>query len=226
MELKDLKKTWEQLSARKELDEDQLREMLRRRTGNLIDRIDRNIRIGFGVLFVFILFFILDDFVLGPRLIEKSGTQVEIPQWLIFLSIFANTLIIVTFFYFVIRYYQVKKSCDISCNLKESLIKITGTLRIYQRLFYLTLLIFSTALVLQFISGMILGAQVELHEKNMLFSDVTFGKWLVLLVVGLVVLGITVGGIYLLLRWGFHRLYGNYISKLKQNLKELNEIGN
>lgn len=226
MELKDLKKTWEQLSARKELDEDELREMLRRRTGNLIDRIDRNIRIGFGVLFVFILFFILDDFVWGPKLIEKSGTLVEIPQWLIFLSIFANALIIVTFFYFVIRYYQVKKSCDISCNLKESLIKIAGTLLFYQRLFYLTLVIFSTALVLQFISGMILGAQVELHEKNMLFSDVTFGKWLVVFVVGLAVLGITVGGIYLLLRWGFRRLYGNYISKLKQNLIELNEIGN
>jgi hypothetical protein len=73
---------------------------------------------------------------------------------------------------------------------------------------------------------MFLGAEVELHERNMLFSDVSFGKWLVLLVVGLVVLGITVGGIYLLLRWGFHRLYGNYISKLKQNLRELNEIDN
>ena len=200
MELNDLKRTWNQLSSRKELDEDQLREMLRRKTSNLIDRIDRNIRFGFGILFVLIVLFILDDFVLGPILIKEAGTDVEIPRWLIFTSIFANTLIITTFIYFVIQHYRVKKSCDISCNLKETLVKIIGTLRIYQRLFYLALLIFSIAMVLQFMSGMFLGTQVELHEKNMLFSDVTFGKWLVLLVVGLVVLSITVGGIYLLLR--------------------------
>lgn len=226
MELKDLKKTWEQLSSRKELDEDQLREMLRRRTGNLIDRIDRNIRAGFGILFVLIVLFILDDLVLGPLLIKEVGTDVDIPNWLLFLSIFANALIITTFIYFVVHYYRVKKSCDTSCNLKETLVKIIGTLRIYQRLFYLALFVLSITMILYFISGMFLGAQEELHEKNLLFSDVTLGKWLVLLVVGLVVLGITVGGIYLLLRWGFHRLYGNYISKLKQNLRELNEIDN
>jgi len=226
MELKDLKKTWARLSSRKELDEDQLREILRRKTGNLVDRIDRNVRIGFGVLFVFIVLFILDDFIFAPKLINDVANGIEIPRWLMFLSFFSNTLIVVTFVYFVIQYYKVKKTCNISCNLKETLVKIIGTLRIYQRLFYLVLLIFSIVMVLQFISGMFLGAQVDLYEKNMLFSDVTFGKWLVLLVVGLVVLGITVGGIYLLLRWGFHRLYGNYISKLKQNLRELNEIGN
>ncbi len=226
MELKDLKKTWARLSSRKNLDEDQLREILRRRTGHLIDKIDRNVRIGFGVLFMFIVLFILDDFVFAPKLLNDVATGIDIPQWLMFLSVFANVLIIVTFVYFVIQYYKVKKNCDISCNLKETLVKIIGTLRIYQRLFYLALLIFSIAMVLQFISGMFLGAQVELHEKDMLFSDVAVGKWLVLFVLGLVVLGITVGGIFLLLRWGFHRLYGNYLDKLKQNLSELNEIGN
>jgi hypothetical protein len=226
MELKDLKKTWARLSSRKALDEDQLREMLRRRTSHLIDKIDRNVRIGFGVLFLFIVLFILDDFVFAPRLINDVATGIGIPQWLMFLSVFANVLIVVTFVYFVIQYYKVKKYCDISCNLKETLVKIIGTLRIYQRLFYLALFVFSITIVLQFISGLFMGTQVELHERNMLFSDVTVGKWLVLLVVGLVVLGITVGGIFLLLRWGFHRLYGNYISKLKQNLRELNEIDN
>ena len=226
MELKDLKKTWDQLSSRKELDEDQLREMLRRRTGNLIDRIDRNIRIGFGILFALIVLFILDDFVLGPMLIKEVGTDVQIPLWLMFTSIFANTLIIASFIYFVIQYYRVKKSCDISCNLKETLVKIIGILRIYQRIFYLALIIFTISMVLQFVSGMFTGMHEGLEQREILLADVPFGKWLLTAIIGLAVLIITAGGIYLLMRWGFRRLYGNYISKLKQNLRELNEIGN
>ena len=60
MNLKELKKTWDKLSSENELDENQLRSMLRKRTNNLIERIDRNIKIGFGVLFILILAFILD----------------------------------------------------------------------------------------------------------------------------------------------------------------------
>lgn len=226
MELKDLKKTWGQLSSSKELDEDQLREMLRRKTGSLIDRIDRNIRIGFVVLFVFIVLFILDDFVIAPKLIKKVANGIEIPEWLMFLSVFANTLIVVTFVYFVIQYYKVKKTCDISCNLKETLVKIIGTLRIYQRLFYLALIIFSISMVLQFVSGVFSGMHAGLEQSEILLADIPFKKLLFIIGAGGSVLFILVGGIYLILRWGFRRLYGNYISKLKQNLKELNEIGN
>jgi hypothetical protein len=226
MELKDLKKTWDQLSSRKDLDEDQLREMLRHRTGNLIDRIDRNIRIGFIVLFALIVLFILDDFVLGPMLIQEAGTDVEIPKWLVFLSIFANALIITTFIYFVIQYYRVKKSCDISCNLKETLVKIIGTLRIYKRLFYLALIILTISMIFQFVSGLFSGMHEGLEQRGILMTDVPLGKWLLVSLISVTVLIITVGGIYLLMRWGFRRLYGNYISKLKQNLSELNEIDN
>ncbi len=226
MELKDLKKTWEQLSSRKELDEDQIREMLRHRTSNLIDRIDRNVRIGFVVLFVLIVLFILDDFVFAPMLLKEVSADIVIPGWLMFTSIFANTLIITTFIYFVIQYYRVKKSCDISCNLKETLVKIIGTLRIYKRLFYLALIILTISLILQFISGLFTGMHEGLEQKGVLLADVPLGKWFLVAVIGLIVLIITVGGIYLLMRWGFRRLYGNYISKLKQNLSELNEIDN
>lgn len=226
MELQDLKRTWEQLSSPKALDESQIREMLRHRTGNLIDTIDRNIRIGFVVLFVLILLFILDDFVFAPMLIEEVGTDLAIPVWLTFLSVFANTLIFTTFIYFVIKYYRVKKRCDISCNLRETLVKIIETLRIYQRLFYLALITLTISMGLQFISGMFTGMHQGLEEKGILLADVPFEKWIVILAIGLAVLVITVGGIYLLMRWGFRRLYGNYISKLKQNLRELNEIDN
>ena len=70
MDLKDLKKTWEKLASNKELDENQIRVMLGKRTKNLIERIERNIRIGFIVLLLLILFFVLNDFVISPLLVK------------------------------------------------------------------------------------------------------------------------------------------------------------
>ena len=224
MELKELKETWSRVSSGRELDEDQIREMLRHRTGNLIDRINRNVRIGFVVLFALVVLFILDDFILTPLIISKSQTMVEMPQWLVFLSIFSNILIFTTFIYFVVKYYRVRRICNISCNLKETLLRIIETLLLYQRLFYLTLFIFALAMALQFISGMHTGMAFDMENQGIQLSEIPVGKWFLITGIGLLVLVLTVGGIYLLLRWGFRRLYGNYIDKLKATLHELNEI--
>jgi hypothetical protein len=226
MDLKNLKKTWQQLPSGKELDEGQIREMLRRRTGNLLDRIDRNVRIGFVILLVLIVLFLFDDFILVPMLIQGLEADVEIPGWLFFMSIFANSLIFATFIYFVIHYYRVKKKCDISCNLRQTLIKIIETLRIYKRLFYLALIIFTLSMIFQFISGMYSGVSWDLQNQGIPLTDVPVKKLLIVIAAGILVLGVTAGGIYLLMRWGFSRLYGKYISKLKQTLQELDEIEN
>lgn len=224
MELKDLKETWSRVSSGRELDEDQIREMLRHRTGNLIDRINRNVRIGFFVLFALIVLFVLDDFIFTPLLISESQAVVEMPQWLIFLSIFSNILIFTTFIYFVVKYYRVRRICNISCNLKETLLRIIETLLLYQRLFYLTLFVFALAMALQFISGMYAGMAFDMENQGIHLSEIPVGKWFLVSGIGLLVMVLTVGGIYLLLRWGFRRLYGNYIDKLKATLRELNEI--
>jgi hypothetical protein len=226
MDLKELKKTWQQLPSGKELDEEEIREMLRRRTGNLIDRIDRNVRIGFVILFILIVLFLFDDFILVPMLLQGMEADVEMPDWLFFMSMFGNTLIIITFLYFVIHYYRVKKRCDITCNLRESLIKIIETLRIYKRLFYLALIIFSLSMVFQFISGMYSGVTWGMENQGIHLKDVSFEKLLMVIIIGFLFLGLTVGGIYLFMRWGFRRLYGKYISKLKRTLQELDEIEN
>ncbi len=224
MELKDLKKTWNRFSSGKELDENQIREMLRSKSMTLIDRINRNIRIGFVVLFVLIALFVVDDFIFAPILTNGSELDIVMPQWLVFLSIFSNMLIITAFVYFVIKYYRVQKICDNLCNLRETLIRIIEILRLYQRLFYLTLFIFAIAMALQFISGVCSGVVYDLENQGIPVSDVSLKQWALVTGVGLLVLVFSVGGIYLLMRWGFRRLYGKYIDKLKQMLKELNEL--
>lgn len=224
MDLKDLKKTWDKMASTKELDENQLRKMLGKRTGNLIERIDRNIKIGFVVLFFLILIFSLDDFLFSPLLIKGVNENLDIPNWLLFLSVFSNALIFTTFIYFVIQYYRVKRSCDITGNLKETLIKIINTLKIYQRLFYLALIFFSMTMITGFIAGLYQGTLADFEQQGISFSEISVNQLLIIIVIALLFLLITVGGIFFFLRWGFRRLYGNYLTKLKLTLKELEEI--
>ncbi|MFV0266193.1 MAG: hypothetical protein ACK5HT_03555 [Draconibacterium sp.] len=224
MDLNDLKKTWNKLPAGKELDESQLRSMLSKRTGSLIERIDRNIRIGFLVLFALILLFAFDDFFVSPTVLKSLPEGVNVPQWLVFLGVFSNALIFTTFLYFVIKYYRVRKNCDVICDLRETLKKIINTLQLYKRLFYLALATFMVAIGLAFISGLYQGVNVSMTSQAGEVLQIDSGKLVLLIVIGLLVLTILVGGIFLFLRWGFRKLYGNYISKLKATLKELEGI--
>jgi hypothetical protein len=224
MELQELKKTWNKLSSNQELDEDQIREMLRRKTNNLIDRINRNVRIGFVLLLAFILLFLLDDFVFYPMLTRQVEAVVRVPQWLIFLSLFSNTLILITFIYFAIKYYLVKKDGEIMSDLRESLKKIIAILNIYQRLFYLALFILSLAITLQFLNGMFTGMAYGMEIQGIPFSEVSVNRLLLATAIGILILAGIVGGVFFIMRWGFRRLYGNYIRKLKLTLQELDEI--
>lgn len=224
MDLNDLKKTWNQISSGKELDESELRDMLGKRTRNLIERIDRNIRIGFIVVLGLILIFAFDDFIVSPKIIENFESDVVMPQWLLGLAVFANVLICTTFIYFVIKYYRVKNSCDVICDIKETLQKIIETLLLYQRLFYLALITIMVAIGSAFITGLFEGVTSKIENQGAQLADVETGQLVLVIIVGVVILAIIIGGIFFFLRWGFRRLYGNYINKLKSTLKELEEL--
>lgn len=224
MDLNDLKKTWGKLGTKKQLDENELQKMLGKRTKSLIERIDRNIRIGFIVLFALILVFSLDDFFFSPLMLDQVGENLSIPKWLLFLGVFSNTLIFTTFIYFVVKYYRVKRSCDMDCNLKETLLKIIDTLKLYQRLFYLALATLLVSIGLGFVTGFFQGIGADLEKKGAQLSDLSFEQTTLVIAIGIICLLICVGIVFFFLRWGFRRLYGNYIQKLKQTLNELNEI--
>ncbi len=224
MDLKDLKKTWDKLSAGKDLDENQIKELLGKRTKTLIERIDRNIKIGFVVLFVLIFAFAFDDFFFSPLISKGVSENLEIPKWLLFLGVFSNTLIFTTFLFFVIKYYRVRRSCDVMCNLRETLLKIIDTLSIYRRLFYLALITLLLAMGSGLVTGMYEGFLDGVQQKGVSLSEIHPGQLILPIFIGIVVLALLVGGFFLILRWGFRRLYGNYIDKLKLTLVELEEI--
>ncbi len=224
MDLDDLKKTWDKLASNKELDEDQIQKMLGKRTKNLIERIERNIKIGFFVLFALILLFILNDFVVSPQLVKNLDVDVELPLWLQIFSVFGDLIIVVTFLFFVFRYKKVKKSCDESCDLKNTLIKIISTLDLYRTLYYISIFIILISISINFIAGIYEGVLLNAHSLGIPVSEIEIGHLATTVLITLFSLLIFTFGIFLLFRWGFRRLYGNYITKLKLTLKELEEI--
>ncbi|HSH20237.1 MAG TPA: hypothetical protein VLA03_07275 [Draconibacterium sp.] len=224
MDLEKLKKTWNKLPSEGQLDENQLRKMLGKRTRSLMERIDRNIKIGFGILFVLITIFALDDYLLSPFMIAQINENINIPGWLTFLGVFSNALIFTTFIYFVIKYYRVKKSCDTVCDLKESLIKIIDTLKIYQTMFYLALFALLVAIGSGFVSGMYRGFLDVVNEKGFELAEIQTDRIVIFVLIGLLILTLLTGVVFIVLRWGFRKLYGNYIQKLRLTLQELQEI--
>lgn len=224
MDLNDLKKTWDKMSVGKELDETQLHKMLGSRTKNMIERIDRNIKIGFVVLLGLFILFALDDLWFSPQTIDEFYNELPIPSWVLFLAVFGNILIFTTFIYFVIKYYLVKRNCDVACNLKDTLTKIIGTLVLYQRLFYLALASILLAIGSAFTTGMFIGTEHNAELQGMQIADIETKNILLIILVTVLFLCVVGGSIFLFLRWGFRKLYGNYIHKLKATLKELEEI--
>ena len=222
MDLKDLQNTWNQYSSRektKELDEDAIQKILKNRTKSVLEKIDRNIRIGIIVLFLLVLFFVLDDTVISPFLLKGFSGEIQIPGWLIILDIITNLVIITTFGFFVFHYYQAKKKCDIACDLKNTLIQIIRILNLYKRLFFLAIVFLLLATATSYIAGMYAGYNYKLDNN----TDVEINLILTIFL-GMVVLIVLVSGIFYLFRWSFNRLYGNYLQKLKLTLQELDEV--
>jgi hypothetical protein len=223
MDLNDLKKTWDKMVSNRELDENQIQTMLENRTKNLIERIERNIRIGFYVLFALILIYFLNDFVVSPLLVENLQVEVKLPVWLQIFSVFGDLIIIITFLFFVFRYNRVKKSCDKTCDLKNTLIKIISTLNLYRTLYYISIFIILFSISVNFIAGIYEGVLLNANLQGIQVNDIKLNfASSVIFILGLLLVFTVV--VFLLFRWGFRRLYGNYIAQLKLTLKELEEI--
>jgi hypothetical protein len=219
MEIQKLQQAWNQLSSiqasKNELGENEIREMLNSRTKNTIERIDRNIRLGSLVLLLIIVFLIINEVFISPMVIEGIDQELKVPVWSSFLDVVVNLLIIILFSLFVYRYFQVKRSCLISCDLRNTLNKIIRILNIYKRLFNLALIVFLLSSIPGFISGL---------YEGIVLNDIPGQAIPGVVIAGILILFIITGCLFFLFRWGFRRLYGNYLKNLKQTLKELDEL--
>ncbi len=226
MELKDLKSAWDKFSStdanRRQLGEDAIMDMLKKRTKNMIERIDRNIKIGLGIIIFITLFFVFDNAVLTPYL--TKGKQVEVPVWIIITDAINSIFILGTFLYFNYRYKQVKRGYSQSHDLRRVLEGIINILKTYRKLFNVAIAILLLVLGVSFVTGMFYGFEVAARNQGGNVQDLVVSEVASTIAIGLIILIAFTSLLIILFRWGFRRLYGNYIQKLKDTLNELDEI--
>ena len=225
MELKDFKVAWNKFSSRDasehQLAEEAIYDMLKKRTKNLIERIDRNIKIGYGVLTCLTLFFILDDFFFTPYMAQG----IEIPSWILIIDGISTLFIMGTFLFFSRSYRLEKRTYSHSNDLRNVLQAIIRILNFYHRLFFMAFVILLFVLSVSFITGLFVGIELKAVEIGSNVIDLSSSPPMVrTILLGIVFLLAFITGFFILFRWGFRKLYGNYISKLKETLQELDEI--
>ena len=219
MDIKDLKSAWETYSSQEidkhRLGKESINELLKNRTQSLVDRIDRNIRIGMGVLLLFIVYVIIDSVFLSELPKTIAHKAIEYPKWLVFIDVFSTTLIITTYLFFVIRYLKIKRSFTIQLQLKDLMLGIQETLKTYRRMFYLVLIILIINIIASFTAGVYQGLR--------LIENLTTAKIISAIGISLLIIIPMVALSFFLLRWGFNKLYGRYLIKLNETLQELDE---
>lgn len=224
MELKDLKSAWNTYSSQEmdkhRLGKESINELLRHKTRTLVDKIDRNIRIGMGLLLVFIAYVIMDDLYFSKILIKEP---IEYPHWMYPLDIFSNTLIVTTYLFFVIRYLKIKRHFSVDLHLKDFLMGILDTITTYRRMFYLAVIILLINICVSFTAGMYAGIKLTVGNTPGGMDNLPATKILTIIGIGLAILIPLVAAIFFILRWGFNKLYGRYLVKLNDTLKELDE---
>jgi hypothetical protein len=226
MEFKDLKSAWTTYSTQEEdkhhLGKESIHELLRNRTKTLVDRIDRNLRIGMGILLAFIAYVILDDLYLSKLIIKEP---IQFPSWMVPLDVFSNTLIVTTYLFFVIRYLRTKRNFSVDLQLKDFLKGILDTMKTYRRMFYMTVVILLINMIVSFIAGLYQGIKYSIGNLPGGMENLTTSKIIMVILIGLAVLIPLIALTFLLLRWGFNKLYGRYLDRLNETLKELDESG-
>lgn len=217
MNLNELKKAWNKVSvdaASQELSENRIREILGKRTTSLMDRIDKNIRLGLLILFLVIVAMYIWDMTIRSSN-DAAYAHANIPDWVTIMDQGVNLLLILLFVLFFYSYNKVRRQCRTSCNLRQTLTKTIGILSFYRRLFTFALFIFLLSSGTGFIAGYYTG--VLSYDTGVRMQPLT-------LLIGIVFLVMLTIALYFLFRFIFRKLYGNYIHQLKDTLAELDEL--
>ena len=228
MELKDLKSAWDTYSSQEmdkhRLGKESIHELLKKRTQTLVDRIDRNIRIGMAVLGLYIVYLILDYLFLTAYFSKVIIHEViEYPKWLEPLDVFSTALIITTYLFFVIRYLKIKSSFSIHLQLKDLLLGIQETLKTYRRMFYLAVVILLINIMVSFIAGVYQGLKFKADSISDGIITLTTSQTLKIVGISLLFIVPMITCSFYALSWGFNKLYGRYLVKLNETLQELDE---
>ena len=227
MDIKDLKTAWDQYSSQEvdkhRLEQESINELLKNQSKSLVQRIDRNTRIGMVILLVFIGYTLVDDLYFSKILITAP---MKYPSWLVPIDVFSNVLIVTTYLFFMLRYLRIRRNFSADTQLKDLLTGILETLRTYRRIFYLAVIILLINIIVSFTAGIYQGIKFNTVVVNEDSIKLSLSRILMIIGVSLAVLIPLISLIFFLLHKGFNNLYGRYLLKLNETLKELDESAN
>ena len=223
MELNELKKAWGKVSEAKDqnhmVNSDEIRQMLQRKGSGILSKLERNVRTGFWLLGIFLLFTIADQYIPYERIFPTYlNEQIPNPLSNKIIGIFVNCIIMLTFILFVYRYHKLKIRNLAAENMKLALRKVIQLLDTFKREFYLALIIFLCAACAGVVMGIWQGIKtmpgLEINNNmNLIFA----GTVVLLIMADLISL------IFYIFHKGFNSLYGKYRQQLIGTLNELDE---
>ncbi len=223
MELYELKKAWGIVSEKKDqihkVNTDDIRLMLQRRSSGILSKLERNVKIGFWLLGIFILLTITDQYFPYERIFPNYLIKhFPTPLLIKIIGLIVNCTIMLTFILFVYRFQILKIRNLASENMRVALQKVIRLLDTFKKEFYLALILFSCAEGAGFITGVWLGIHAVPDGKTMNLFQLIMTIFIILLIITALV-----SLVFYLFHKGFNSLYGKYRQQLIVTMNELDE---
>ena len=223
MELNELKKAWGKVSEAKDqnhlVNANEILQMLQKRGSGILSKLERNVRTGFWLLGIFLLFTIADQYLPYDRIFPSYlNEQIPTPLSIKIIGIIVNSIMMLTFILFVYRFHELKIKNLAADNMRVALRKVVQLLDTFKKEFYLALVVFSCAESAGFILGVWEGIKSMSGYQTMSNPRLIVAGLLILLVMAAL---ITL--IFYIFHKGFNSLYGKYRQQLIGTLNELDE---
>lgn len=231
MDLDKLKSTWNKISSENEkklqFSEEDIQDLLKKRTLDIAEKIGRNIRVGIIIILAWVCFGAIFEFALSPLLdnyVKDSLISDKLLFWLYICEISSYILVFASAILFWLRYNKIEKQNYSSINLNSKLTMLIKTLNSYKTMFYIILAIILLFVSINFSVGFVSGIKMQSADPGLNFGAISIFKWLLIASAFLLMLGAFIAVYYFLFNLFFKRLYGRYLEQLKATLKELNEV--
>lgn len=230
MELDDFKKAWSQYSekqmAQSNVEVDAIAEIIGKRTLDISERIERNIRIGLIIMLVWTGLNFGVDYIVTPLIngeFEFLKSHKNLLIWASVFEAFLYLLLFISIGVFWIRFNKMKQTHMYEENLRAKIVYLINVIKSYKRMFYILLFVILIFTAFLFSSGFYAGFTSETANQNIDIAQINFWVWVFFVFVFVLALGIIIGFYCLLFTYFFKRLYGRHMKQLQQTLAELDE---
>ena len=210
IDLDDLKHIWKDkidtTIDKQHMEQEKIRELLNRKSSNIIDRLRKNLLIEICLFFICLLLIACVPFYF-------HSNEVTILCLIVIALIFTPYLI-----YYIKKYRELKKFFSYNSSIKASLQALILQLEKYLHFYFWGSLLLTPVSV--FLSGFVILYEMKALGYLLYFDIFNFSILSMLLSFALMLTLIS----YPIMKWYIRKLYGQHLEKLRDCLKELEEI--